>query len=121
MVKPLFDTNILIDYLLNFEEARAEIGRYARGAISVISWMEVMSGTRPETEDGTRRFLDRFERIDIDAGIAERAAEIRRQRRIKLPDAVIWASAIEQQLLLVSRNSKDFPADDPAIRIPYRL
>ena len=121
MVKPLFDTNILIDYLLNFEEARAELGRYPRGAISVISWMEVMSGTRTETEEGTRRFLDRFDRIDVDAGIADRAAKIRRQRRIKLPDAVIWATAVDRQLLLVSRNSKDFPADDPAIRIPYQL
>ena len=121
MVRPLFDTNILIDYLLSFDEARTEIARYATGTISVISWMEVMAGASPDKEQGTRRFLDRFERIELTAPIAERAAAIRRERRIRLPDAIIWASAACESLMLVTRNSKDFPADEPWVRIPYIL
>ena len=121
MVKPLFDTNVLIDYLLNVEEARAELRLYRKAAISVISWMEVMAGARPDNEQATRRFLNRFDRIGLDAQIAERAVAVRRERRIKLPDAIIWATANCGALMLVTRNSKDFPAGEPWVRIPYSL
>ena len=47
--------------------------------------------------------------------------EIRKQRRIKLPDAIVWASAQVNSLLLVSRNVKDFPADEPGVRVPYQV
>ena len=46
-------------------------------------------------------------------------AKIRRDRRVKLPDAVIWATARAESALLVTRNTKDFPRDDPGIRVPY--
>ena len=36
-------------------------------------------------------------------------------------DAVIWATAQTTGRLLVTRNTKDFPADDPGIREPYVL
>jgi len=119
MVKPLFDTNVLIDYLLNVEEARTELGRYPQAAISIISWMEVLAGARPDHEQVTRRFLNRFDRIELDGPIAERAVAVRRERRIKLPDAIIWATAHCGSLMLVTRNSKDFPAGEPWVRIPY--
>ncbi len=35
----LFDTNILIDYLSGIPQARAELERYSRRAISIITWM----------------------------------------------------------------------------------
>jgi hypothetical protein len=47
--------------------------------------------------------------------------QIRQQRRIRLPDAIIWASAQEYSLLLVSRNTKDFPANEPGVRVPYKI
>jgi hypothetical protein len=40
---------------------------------------------------------------------------------MRLPDAIIWASAQKENALLVSRNTKDFPVDAPGIRIPYTL
>ncbi|MEA2831219.1 MAG: hypothetical protein QOF22_1967 [Bradyrhizobium sp.] len=49
--------------------------------------------------------------------IAERAVGLRRDHHIKLPDAIIRAHA----MLLVARNTKDFEADDPGVRMPYRL
>ena len=51
--------------------------------------------------------------------IAREAVEIRRRRRIRLPDALIWASARAQSALLATRNTKDFPPDEPGIRRPY--
>ena len=121
MVKPLLDTNILIDYLLNYDEARREIALYRSASISIVSWMGVMAGTDRRTEEGTRRFLQRFERIELDAAIAEAAVQVRRDRRLKLPDLIIWATAASRSMLLVTRNTKDFPADQPWVRVPYSL
>lgn len=63
MVKPLFDTNILIDYLRGFPEAEIELDRHAEKAISVITWMEVLIGTQDALEQDTCEFLSGFEII----------------------------------------------------------
>ena len=47
MVKALFDTTVLIDYLNGVESARVERARFDGRCISVISWVEVMVGTTP--------------------------------------------------------------------------
>ena len=57
----------------------------------------------------------------IDAEVAEIAVAIRRKQKMRLPDAIIWASAKRESALLDSRNTKDFPADLPGVRAPYRL
>ncbi|MDF3933223.1 type II toxin-antitoxin system VapC family toxin [Pseudomonas citronellolis] len=121
MVKALFDTNILIDYLNGHEQARDELARYSDGAISVISWMEVMIGASPTNAAATRAFLDSFSLVQLDEPIAERAVAVRQALRVKLPDAIIKASAEAQGRLLVTRNTKDFPADDVGVRLPYQL
>ena len=119
MVKALFDTNILIDYLNAIPEARVEFERYDDRAISVITWMEVMVGAGEAVQAATRAFLDGFKTVELHADIAERAVAFRRTRKIKLPDAIIWASATVEARLLVTRNTKDFPSDSPGIRVPY--
>ena len=120
-MKALLDTNILIDYLNGVEEARTEIGRYANPMITPITWMEVMAGARENEQAPVRSFLSRFSQVSIDSKIAEIAVAIRRRHRIRLPDAIIWASAQQENALLVSRNTKDFPADAPDVRVPYQL
>ncbi len=117
----LFDTNILIDYLSGVETAREEVERYRSRSISVITWMEVMAGVMPEYEAKTRAFLSTFLNLPITAAVAERAVALRRQRRIKLPDAIILATAEAGDWLLVTRNTRDFPAGDAGIRVPYQL
>jgi predicted nucleic acid-binding protein len=39
---------------------------------------------------------------------------------MKLPDAIIWAAAQSEDRILVTRNTRDFPAEDPGVRVPYR-
>ncbi len=121
MVKALFDTNILVDYLNAVPKARIELRRYTERAVSIITWMEVMVGAAEDVEDATRSFLSTFEVIALDGEIAERAVNLHRDHRIKLPDAVIWATAQTRAMLLVTRNTRDFAADDPGIRMPYKL
>ena len=57
MVKALFDTNILIDYLRGIPAAREELDRHETRAISVITWMEVLTGAPPPHAQATRDFL----------------------------------------------------------------
>ena len=78
-----------------------------------------MAGATPEDEAMIRAWLATFERIALDETVADRAVSIRAQRRIRLPDAIIWASAQAHSMLLVSRNTKDFPPDEPGVRMPY--
>ncbi|QCP53546.1 type II toxin-antitoxin system VapC family toxin [Trinickia violacea] len=121
MVKALFDTNILIDYLGGIGAAQKELSRYESRAISTITWMEVLVGATAKEERAIRLWLNSFDVIALDSAIANRAVAIRKEKRIRLPDAIVWASAQVNSLLLVSRNTKDFPADEPGVRVPYNV
>jgi hypothetical protein len=119
-MKALFDTNILIDYLNGVPAAQAEFGRHRRRLISVVTWMEVLAGARDGAEeDVIEMFLRDFTLVELSRPIAREAVALRRARRIRLPDAIIWSSARHESALLVTRNTKDFPRDEPGIRVPY--
>jgi len=117
----LLDTNILIDYLNGIDAAREEIARYPKPCISPITWMEVMVGAEPDEAPLVGQFLARFTQIAIDTEVASATVAIRREHRICLRGALIWASARHAGVLLVTRNSRDFPPDHPGVRIPYRV
>ncbi len=117
----LFDTNILIDFTHGVPGARKEFLRYTSPAISIITWIEILAGVRPNQEAETRGFLTSLQIIPITSEIAERAVAIRRRSRIKLPDAVILATAEVEDLLLVTRNTKNFKEGNPRIRVPYKI
>lgn len=121
MVGALFDTNILIDYLGGVAPSRAEFSRYEDRSISIVTWIEVMVGAVEREREVVREFLSAFSIIALDQTVAEAAVALRRAHRIKLPDAIIWASATTQGRLLVTRNERDFPIGDPSVRMPYRL
>ncbi len=121
MVKALFDTNILIDYLRGIPAAHEELGRFPDKAISIVTWMEVLAGATPAVEQATRGFLDGFALIQLDQAAAERAIVLRQRHRLKLPDAIVWACAQVHDMLLVTRDTKGFPEDDPGVRVPYRV
>jgi len=119
-VNAVFDTNILIDYLGGVDAARDEMRRYRQRLISIVTWMEVLIGARSEEEnDVIEMFLRDFRVIEVSRPIARDAIDLRRAHRIRLPDALIWASARAESALLVTRNTKDYPKNDPGVRIPY--
>lgn len=116
----LFDTNILIDYLAGHPAADEELRRYRTRLISVVTSMEVLAGARSaEEEDVIEMFLRDFTVVPVDRAVARAAVDIRRRDRVRLPEAIIRAAADVHGALLVTRNSKDFPAGDPGVRIPY--
>jgi predicted nucleic acid-binding protein len=121
-----FDSNILIDTLKGFPQARAELERAVmRGGrvwISRVVWIEVMSKGEGEGSKRAEKLLSGFGVDEVDEEIASRAAALRRERpRLKAVDAIILASALTRGRVLVTRNTKDFPAAMPGIRVPYVL
>lgn len=121
-----FDANIVIDALAGFPPARAEIQRAvalgSRPWISRMVWIEVLSKGNEALVRDAVGFLSRFGLDEIDDEISHRAAALRRERpRLKSPDAIILATAQTRGRVLITRNTKDFPAEMPGIRVPYTL
>ncbi len=120
------DTNILIDVLLDHAPAHRELKRIAESGarmwISRMAWIEVLSKGSDAVIRDMMQFLGRFGLDEIDEEIAHRAAALRRERpRLKSPDAIILATAQIRGRVLITRNTKDFPAEMPGIRVPYTL
>ncbi len=121
-----FDANIVIDALGGIPAARVELRRASdisrRLWISRMAWIEVMSKGEDHVLQRTEAFLSGFAIDEVDEEIATRAASLRRERpRLRSPDAIILASAMVRGRILVTRNTKDFPASMPGIRVPYSL
>lgn len=118
----LFDSNIVIDYLNGIPQAAAELAQYKQVFISPITWVEAQVKAPPGLEDATREAIDaNFKRIELDEVTLLESLKLRRTYRMKLPDAMIWASARVNGWQLVTRNTKDFPPEWAGIRVPYML
>jgi hypothetical protein len=121
-VSNLFDTNILIDHLNGIAKATKEIRRSGQAAISVLTWIEVMTGAATVEEEALlKSFLANFQSLPLTDAVAERAALNRREKRLKMPDAIILATAELSGRELVTRNVKDFPAGMRGVRVPYKV
>jgi len=118
----VFDSNILIYHINGQLDSAAEQALYGYfehpAYISVITAMEVLSwpGHSGESIAMTTAFLEIFDEIAIDADIKDIAIKIRRNYRLKLPDAVIAATALHLDLPLITRNMKDFK-DIPDLKL----
>lgn len=119
-----FDTCILIDFLNGIPEAQVTLSPYHRRCISRITWMEIMVGVRDTAaEDIARNFLSQFDVIELTPEIAEAAVTLRRHQvpKLRLPDAIILATARLIGCRLTTRNTPDFPEENADIHLPYRL
>jgi predicted nucleic acid-binding protein len=99
----LLDTNILIDYLIGYKEAAKLIEQYESASISIITKMEILVGTEPDNKAIICDFLKRCHIVYLNDEIADIAIELRRNNKIKLPDAIIWASAKCNNMALLTK------------------
>lgn len=119
-MRAVFDSDVLIDYLQGSSKARREIDLYSHPLYSIVSWMEVMCGADTDEEKEAAEALFRsMEGIPLSPAVAQKAVEERKRLRLKLPDAIILATADCEGCILVTRNTKDFDRKDPRVRIPY--
>ena len=124
MVEALLDSVILIDHLNGISAATEWLARegWDRMAISAITRAEVMAGAASEEIVHIGNLLDSFPCLSLDADTADRAAFIRRKKRLRLPDAFQAALAEKHHLKLITRNTRDFsPEEFEYVVIPYRL
>ncbi len=109
----VFDTNILVYYLNgSFSQTEQETldGMFkASFQISVMSKLELL-GWKGHTVDSLSRagaFLADAVIIPVDTAVADRVVYLMRHYAIALPDAIIAATAIETDSMLVTRNTAD--------------
>jgi predicted nucleic acid-binding protein len=91
-----------------------------RVGIATISRVEISEGMREHEREGTMQLLDSLLSYPLDAAIADLGGEIIRRYRadgitLDKPDAIIGATAIHHDLILVTYNSKHFPM--PELRL----
>jgi len=103
--KFFLDTNIIL-YLLHGDETIAELLNGKQLFISFISQLELLGYPELHADERLKikQFLNECTIIDINEGIKQTAIEIRSLLRIKLPDAIIAASAIFYDLPLISAD-----------------
>jgi predicted nucleic acid-binding protein len=121
-MKAVLDSDVLIDYLQGLPQAAVEMERYKQPMYSVITFMELHCGAKTkEQSTAVDILLSTMTRVDLSDEIARRAVELRKELRLKLPDAIVLASAEVNACILVTRNTKDFPLSDARVRFPYAL
>lgn len=120
--KYVIDTNVVIDTMqgipeaANFMEIVDANKSQSQMLYSVVAEAELFSSHLLTEEDkiDLRQLLNIVEIIDVDSDVALKAAELRSlsrklyQRKMKLPDALVAATAFLYSATLVTRNIEDF-------------
>ena len=111
----LLDTNIFIEYFRGSEQAKEYLKRLITEEevvyFSAISEAELICGkscNTQETKEKVLHLLSLFNKIHVDNKVAQLAGDIRRRYDIALPDALIAASALVSESVLMTKNMKDF-------------
>ncbi len=119
----LLDSVIVIDHFNGIAAATqfpAEHG--AACALSVTTRAEVLAGFADGQEALALELLDEFPALPMTSEIATLAARLRRTERWKLPDALQAAVAIHHELVLVTRNTRDFrTSENLQVLVPYAI
>jgi predicted nucleic acid-binding protein len=107
----LIDTNTVIDF---FNGKLPDQGRqllsHAEPVISIITRIELFSSNNITNEEilQLQRFVDFAVIHAVNLPVAIETIEIRKKYKVKLPDAIIAATAIVYDFTLITRNVSDF-------------
>jgi predicted nucleic acid-binding protein len=106
----LLDTNIVIDFSAQklpataYDQLTTIIDTLPQ--ISIINKIELLSFSHVPKQIIT--FTDAAHVFALDEPVIAKTIELRKKYRIKLPDAIIAATAIVHELTLITRNTPDF-------------
>ena len=108
----LVDTDVLIDHLRG---ARAFAPADVDVSYSVVTRAELFAGRSSEAA-ALQTLLGPFREIPVDRAIAELGGRLRRDHGVRIADALIAATALANELGLLTRNVRDFAAV-PGLRL----
>ncbi len=130
----LIDTDIVLDHLAAVSAATelldmlADSTLYISIYLSIITYMETYQGVlrsthRQEAQEQFEAFVAVVSTLPLSEEVARRCAELRetlraqgRRVRARALDLIIAATALENNLILVTRNTRDY-ADIPGLRL----
>lgn len=122
--KFLMDTNAIIGYLSNIlPQEGMNFMESLTPTISVISKIELLGWYNVSTEDLTKltAFVNTVDIYPLNEIVVNKAIELKQSYKIKTPDAVIAATAISNNLTLMTRNVKDFKSLKLDIIDPWKI
>ncbi|MEK7655284.1 MAG: type II toxin-antitoxin system VapC family toxin [Patescibacteria group bacterium] len=105
----LLDTNVVIAIINGIETSINPLD-IPSAAISAITVMELfaLAGMSDSETANVELFVNKCLVLPVDAKVARRAGVLSKIRRQGKPDLLIAATAIENRLPLLTRNTKDF-------------
>ena len=110
----LLDTNTIIYYLKGSLPSSGMKAISAivddRSSISVITKIELLGFTAPDAreQDFSDQFVEASFIFNLNDAIINQTIELRKQYKIKIPDAIIASTAMVYSLTLITHNTNDF-------------
>ncbi|WP_431860302.1 type II toxin-antitoxin system VapC family toxin [Azospirillum sp.] len=116
-VTRVLDTNAVLYALGGRLGEPLPAGNYA---VSVITALELLSfpALGPSDESAIKEFLSDVENIDLTLPVKEVAVALRRQHRLKLPDAIIVGTALALGAELITNDARLHQIPDLMTRFP---
>jgi predicted nucleic acid-binding protein len=113
MEQYLIDTNVVSDYFSDSLPAAGtnflDIVLDAIPNISIITQIELLCwNTAVATEKNVKDFIADSLVLDISPEVIFHCVALRRNKKVKTPDAIIAATALANNYTLITNNEKDF-------------
>ncbi|MBN1768193.1 MAG: type II toxin-antitoxin system VapC family toxin [Prolixibacteraceae bacterium] len=111
--KYLIDTNAAIDYIGEIlpDKALNELDSIFDGKFyfSIINKIELLGfkNISADEEQNFYKLINASTIFNLTDDIVTKTIEVRKQHKIKLPDAIIAATALTNNLIIITRNTKD--------------
>ncbi len=110
----VIDTCIFVDHLRNYRPATSffdQIHGEESIFFSAVTEVELLQGNannNQEKRESLLKLLSLWKKISVDNQLAMLAGDISRKYNVAVPDAIIAATAMMNNAILVTKNVKDF-------------
>lgn len=115
------DSNAIIYATKRIIDAERLLSEHDKYFVSIISFIEVYSYEFPNAveKEIADEIFKNLEIVDLDNLIAQQSITYRKNpaKKIKLPDAVILATAQNLGAVLITNNQADFEKVDPSVNL----